>query len=56
MLFDERPKESGEELFDREREIEEIKKAVGPPLVILTSAGRIGKTSSLEDRYDTNAN
>ncbi len=48
MLFDERPKEKREELFDRERELEEIKKAVKRPLVVLTGIRRIGKTSVLK--------
>ncbi|MGC8933410.1 MAG: hypothetical protein ACP5LQ_09040 [Candidatus Methanodesulfokora sp.] len=43
MLFDERPKEKREDLYDREKELEEIKKSLGRPLVLLT-----GK----EDRKD----
>lgn len=48
MLFDERPKESRKELFDREKEIEELKKATKHPLVVLTGIRRIGKTSVLK--------
>lgn len=29
MLFDERPKENRKDLYDRERELEELKKAMG---------------------------
>ncbi len=47
MLFDERPKERREDLYDRERELEEIKKSIGRPLIVLTGIRRIGKTSVL---------
>lgn len=47
MLFDERPKRTREELFDREREIEEIEKNVDRPLIVLSGVRRIGKTSTL---------
>ncbi len=47
MLFDERPKERREDLYDREKELEEIKKNIGRPLIILTGIRRIGKTSVL---------
>ncbi|WP_231961180.1 MULTISPECIES: hypothetical protein [Sulfolobaceae] len=45
LLFDERPKRTREELFDREGEIEEIEKNVYRPL--LAGIRRIGKTSTL---------
>ncbi|MGB9631551.1 MAG: AAA family ATPase [Candidatus Methanodesulfokora sp.] len=48
MLFDERPKEKREDLYDREKELEEIKKSLGRPLVLLTGIRRIGKTSLLK--------
>ena len=48
MLFDERPKERREDLYDRERELEEIKGNIGRPLIILTGIRRIGKTSVLK--------
>ncbi len=47
MLFDERPKRTREELFDREREIEEIEKNINRPLLVITGIRRIGKTSTL---------
>jgi len=48
-LFDLRPKCRREDLFDRERELEELRKAVdrGRPLVALVGVRRIGKTSVL---------
>lgn len=48
-LFDLRPKTRKEELFDRERELEELRRAVerGYPLVALLGIRRIGKTSLL---------
>ncbi len=47
MLFDERPKERREDLYDRERELEDLKKNIGRPLIVLTGIRRIGKTSVL---------
>ncbi|MEM4971275.1 MAG: ATP-binding protein [Sulfolobales archaeon] len=48
MLFDPRPKIRREDLFDREREIEELKEAVSRyPLTLLLGIRRIGKTSVL---------
>ncbi|AGT35897.1 MAG: ATP-binding protein [Thermofilum sp.] len=47
MLFDERPKERREDLYDREKEIEELKRSIGRPLILLTGIRRIGKTSVL---------
>ncbi|MEM2185006.1 MAG: hypothetical protein QXO99_07030 [Candidatus Methanomethylicia archaeon] len=48
MLFDERPKENRRDLYDRERELEELKKAMGKPIILLTGMRRIGKTSVLK--------
>jgi AAA+ ATPase superfamily predicted ATPase len=48
VLFDERPKERREDLYDREREIDEIKRNVGRPLILITGIRRIGKTSVLK--------
>ncbi|MEM4789072.1 MAG: ATP-binding protein, partial [Ignisphaera sp.] len=48
-LFDLRPKTSREELFDREKELEELCKAIdrGNPLIAVLGIRRIGKTSLL---------
>jgi AAA+ ATPase superfamily predicted ATPase len=50
LLFDERPKETRSDLFDKERELEELKAAIdaGRPLVVLSGIRRIGKTSLLK--------
>ncbi len=45
MLFDERPKERREDLYNREVEIEKIKESIGRPLILVTGIRRIGKTS-----------
>jgi AAA+ ATPase superfamily predicted ATPase len=45
VLFDERPKVNKKELFDREKEIEEIISNLNSPLLIITGIRRIGKTS-----------
>jgi len=56
MLFDPRPKTSRSELFDRDRELEILDRAVehGEPLILVLGIRRIGKTSLLrsflEDR------
>ncbi|AAY80437.1 ATPase [Sulfolobus acidocaldarius] len=47
MLFDERPKKTRDELFDREKEIEEIKNNINRPLLAISGIRRIGKTSTL---------
>ncbi len=49
MLFDPRPKCSRNELFDRERELEEFHSLIegNHPLILLTGIRRIGKTSLL---------
>ena len=36
MLFDETPKERREDLYDREKEIEELKRSIGRPSILLT--------------------
>jgi AAA+ ATPase superfamily predicted ATPase len=48
MLFDDRPKEERKALFDREKEIEELKKSLRHPIIVLTGIRRIGKTSVLK--------
>ncbi|QGA69052.1 AAA family ATPase [Sulfolobus sp. E11-6] len=48
MLFDERPKENREDLFDREKEIKEIMSNINRPLILITGVRRIGKTSVLK--------
>ncbi|MCX8182734.1 MAG: hypothetical protein N3D12_06415 [Candidatus Methanomethyliaceae archaeon] len=48
MLFDERPKEAKEDLYDREEELEQLRKLASKPLVLLTRMRRIGKTSVLK--------
>ncbi|AFZ70359.1 putative ATPase (AAA+ superfamily) [Caldisphaera lagunensis DSM 15908] len=48
MLFDERPKENKGDLFDREKEIEEIMNNINRPLILITGVRRIGKTSILK--------
>ena len=47
MLFDERPKTKREDLFDREKELEELRKNLNRPFILLTGVRRIGKTSLL---------
>ncbi|WP_338602429.1 ATP-binding protein [Sulfolobus tengchongensis] len=47
MLFDERPKMKREELFDREKELNELLSNLHRPLILLTGVRRIGKTSLL---------
>jgi AAA+ ATPase superfamily predicted ATPase len=48
MLFDERPKETRQDLYDREEELEELKRIIGKPIIVLTGMRRIGKTSMLK--------
>jgi AAA+ ATPase superfamily predicted ATPase len=49
MLFDPRPKERREDLFDREKEIEELKESISrQPMTLLLGIRRIGKTSVLK--------
>lgn len=45
MLFDPRPKERKEDLYDFERELGELEKFVGEPLVVVSGLRRTGKTS-----------
>ncbi|ESQ24291.1 MAG: putative ATPase (AAA+ superfamily) [uncultured Acidilobus sp. JCHS] len=47
MLFDERPKERREDLFDREAELAAIMDNINRPLLVLSGVRRIGKTSLL---------
>lgn len=47
MLFDERPKNRREDLYNRDREISEILNNIDRPLIVLTGIRRIGKTSIL---------
>jgi len=47
VLFDERPKVNRSDLFDRERELNELKEKLDKPLLLLTGIRRIGKTSVL---------
>ncbi|MGC9047576.1 MAG: AAA family ATPase [Caldisphaera sp.] len=47
MLFDERPKTERKDLFDREKELNELISNSHRPLVLLTGVRRIGKTSLL---------
>jgi len=47
MYFDERPKSKREDLFNREKELSQIKNSIGRPLIVITGVRRIGKTSVL---------
>ncbi len=48
MLFDDRPKESRDDLFDRDDELRRLHSVVSEPLVVITGIRRIGKTSVLK--------
>ncbi|MEM2816352.1 MAG: ATP-binding protein [Candidatus Bathyarchaeia archaeon] len=48
LLFDPRPKEHMEELFDREEELKLLRKAISTPLTLLLGVRRVGKTSLLK--------
>jgi uncharacterized protein len=50
MLFDERPKDDIDDLFDRENEIEQFSKCLSDkrPLIIISGQRRAGKTSLLK--------
>ncbi len=48
MYFDIRPKERREDLFDREEEIEKIKRSMDKPLIVVSGIRRIGKTSVIK--------
>ncbi|MEM1581587.1 MAG: ATP-binding protein [Candidatus Bathyarchaeia archaeon] len=48
MLFDPRPKDRLEDLFDREREIEMLRNAIKTPITLLLGVRRVGKTSLLK--------
>ncbi|MCY0850772.1 AAA family ATPase [Sulfuracidifex metallicus] len=45
MLFDPRPKEDLKDIFDREKEIELLKRSLDSPLMIVSGLRRTGKTS-----------
>jgi AAA+ ATPase superfamily predicted ATPase len=48
MLFDLRPKETREELYDREKELDELKHAIEKPIILITGMRMVGKTSLLK--------
>ena len=48
MYFDARPKESREDLYDREEELQALRSSLSEPIVLLTGVRRIGKTSILK--------
>jgi len=48
MLFDERPKETLQDFYDRKKELEELKRAIGKPIIVLTGMRMVGKTSMLK--------
>jgi AAA+ ATPase superfamily predicted ATPase len=48
IFFNERPKETMENSFDRDEELSLLQYAVSEPIVLLTGIRRIGKTSILK--------
>ena len=56
MLFDERPKENKEDLFDREEEMKKFGDAIDlkRPLIIISGHRRVGKTSLLKTMIKEN--
>ena len=48
IFFDERPKETRENLYDRDEELSLLQSAISEPIVLLTGIRRIGKTSILK--------
>jgi AAA+ ATPase superfamily predicted ATPase len=48
VLFDERPKDNRRDLFDREKELDQLKSNIDRPLLLVTGIRRIGKTSLLK--------
>lgn len=48
VLFDPKPKEHLEELFDREEEVRMLRKSIRTPITLLLGVRRIGKTSILK--------
>jgi len=48
MLFDLRPKETREELYDREKELDELKHAIEKPIILITGMRLVGKSSLLK--------
>ena len=47
MYFDPRPKTRREEIFNREKEFDELSRNIDLPLIVITGIRRIGKTSIL---------
>ena len=47
MIFDTRPKMKREDLFDREKELEDLHNNLDVPIVVITGVRRIGKSSIL---------
>lgn len=56
MLFDERPKENLEDLFDREDEMQKFENAIAMkrPLIVISGHRRVGKTSILKTMINQN--
>ncbi|BCU66768.1 ATPase [Sulfolobales archaeon HS-7] len=48
IFFDGRPKETREQLYDREEELNSLSSAMSEPIVLLTGIRRVGKTSILK--------
>ena len=48
IFFDERPKETIENLYDREEKLSSLQYAISEPIVLLSGIRRIGKTSILK--------
>jgi AAA+ ATPase superfamily predicted ATPase len=42
MLFDLRSKETREELYDREKELDELKHAIEKPMILITGMRMVG--------------
>jgi len=54
IFFNERPKETRENLYDREEELSLSQYAISEPIVLLAGIRRIGKTSILKVFLDNN--
>jgi AAA+ ATPase superfamily predicted ATPase len=52
LLFDERPKERRDDLFDRSKEVQEILTNLRRPLILITGVRRIGKTSVMQVAFN----
>ncbi|WP_338602566.1 ATP-binding protein [Sulfolobus tengchongensis] len=48
IYFDHRPKETKEDLYDREEELSQLHSSISEPIILLTGIRRIGKTSVLK--------